>query len=141
MVDEEAIRLPLLLAVLPQGGGDGLALLPGVDEHQALLPPGVLKDIGQAGVGVLRGLVRGRVQRLHGLQLRAAGGGLHILDVKMLHAQPPFVPGGLDPGDEGLPPGAHGKEFPAFFRVADGGGQADAPGIHPGQAAEPLDQA
>ena len=57
VVDEKAVGLVVGLAVLAQGGGDGLALLPGVDEDQALLPPGVLEDIAHARVGQRRGLV------------------------------------------------------------------------------------
>ena len=44
-MNEKAVRLVFDLAVLPERGGDGFALLAGVDEDQTLLSAGVLENI------------------------------------------------------------------------------------------------
>ncbi len=140
-MDKKAVRLTAALAVLPQGGGDRLALLPGVDEEQALFAPRVFKNISQPRVRVVRSLVGFFLQHRQGLDIRPVPGGLDILHIEMLHAQPPFDALGLDPGDDRLPPGAQGEELPRPLRVAHGGGQADAPGVDPRQTAQTLNKA
>ena len=141
MVDEEPIRLVIHLAVLPQGGGDGFALLPGVDEEQTLLPPGVLVDVPQPRVGVLGGGVGLFLQHLQSLRDVLPFRGLDILHEEMLHAQPPGAARSLDFGNEGLPPGAQSQKGPGALRVAYRGAEANPPGVHPRQTAQPLDEA
>ena len=134
MVDEEPVGLVEPVAVATEGGGDGFAFLPGIDEHQALFSPGVLEDIADTGIGVFRGIVGLLFQHGQGLNVCPVLSGLDILDIEMLHAQPPFHPLGFDFGDDGFPPGAHGKKGTGALRVADGGGQADSAGIDPGKS-------
>ena len=140
MVDEEPVGLMEPVAVPPEGGGDRLTFLPGIDEDQTLFPPGVLEDIADAGIGVFRGVVGLFLQHLQGFDVRPVLSGLDILDIKMLHAEPPFHPFGFDFWDAGFPPGAHGKKGAGALRVADGGGQADSSGVDPGKSGKPLDK-
>ena len=141
VVDQEPVRLVHAFAVLPQGGGNGLAFLPGVDEDQAFLPPGMLKNVTDAGIRVFRGLVGFLFQHRQGLDVGPVLGGLGVFDIEMLHAQPPAAPLGLDLRDDGPASGAQGQKFPGLFRIADGGGQPDAAGVDPGQPGQPLDEA
>ena len=101
MVNEKPIRLTVLFAILAQRGGHGFAFLPGIDEHQALFPPGMFKNIPQPRVGILGCLVGGIVQRLQRFNVGALCPGLHILYIKMLHAQPPAALFRRHSGDEG----------------------------------------
>ena len=140
MVDQEAVPLLLFLAVLPQSSGDCLAFLPGVHEYQTFLPPGVLKDISKTGVGVLGSHIRLFFQHRKSLLDLLTFGGLDVLHIEMLHAQPPLGTFGIHMGDQCFPSCAHGKEFSRCFRIADGGGQSDPPGVYTSQSAQPFDQ-
>ena len=137
-MDEETVGFVVQLAVMAQRGGHHLAFFPGIDENQTLFTPGMLEDIPDAGVCIGRGVVGfffqhgQRVRNL--LILRSLG----VLDVEMLHAQPPFAALGIDFRDDGLPPRAQGQKFAGSLRVADGGGQSDAPGIDPRNPGQPL---
>ena len=100
----------------------------------------MLKDVAQTRVSVFGRFVGSFFQNGQGLDIRPVLGGLDVFHIEMLHAQPPAASLGFHLGNNGLSPGAQGQKFPAFFRVADGGGQADAPGIDPSQPAQPLNQ-
>ena len=52
VVDEEAVGLAVVLAVGAQHRADVLGLLARVSEDEALLAPGVVKDVGAAWIGV-----------------------------------------------------------------------------------------
>ena len=66
MMDEEAVWLPVELAVRAQRGADLLGLLAGIGEDQALAPARVLENVAHAGVGVGgRHVSRGLVRRGH----------------------------------------------------------------------------
>ena len=134
MVDEEPVGLVEPLTVAPEGGGDGLAFLPGIDEYQALLSPGMLEDIADAGIGVFRGIVGLLFQHGQRFNVCPVLPGLDILYEEVLHTQPPFHPLGFDFGDDGFPSGAHGKKGTGALRVTNGGGQADSAGIDPGKS-------
>ena len=55
MVDEEAVRLAVDLAVAPEGGGDLLGLLARIGEDEALATARVLEDVPDGGVGAVGG--------------------------------------------------------------------------------------
>ena len=57
-------------------------------------------------------------------------GGLRSLDVEVFHRQPPADAPAFDPGNHGGPAGSGGEKLSGAFRVADGGGEADAPRLH-----------
>ena len=141
MVNEKAIRLVFDLAVLPERGGDGFALLAGVDEDQALLSAGVLKNIPHAGVCIVRSRVGFRGEFRQRLCRRIVLGSLPILHIEMFHRQPPANALGLDTGNYRSSAGAGGEEFSGSFQIANGGRKSDAAGIDTSHAAEPFDQA
>ena len=70
-MDEEPVGLAVVLAVGAQDRADVLRLLARVGEDEALLAPGVLKDVGAAGVGVRGGGVGRRLRRGPGADLHA----------------------------------------------------------------------
>ena len=140
MVDKETVRLMAGLAVLPEGGGDCFALLTGVDKNQTLFVPCVLENVADAGVGVFRCSVCLFRQCRRRWRVRFLGGSLFAVDEKVLHGQPPAHAFCLNLGGGGAPAGAEGEKCAHTFRVADGGGQTDAPWIDVRHAGEPLNQ-
>ena len=101
----------------------------------------MLEDIPNAGVCVGGGVVGfffQHGQRVGNLLVLC---GLGVLDVEMLHAQPPFAALGVDFRDDGLPPRPQRQEFAGSLRVTDGGGQSDTPGIDSRNPGQPLDEA
>ena len=141
MVNEKAIRLVLDLAVLPERGGDGFALLAGVDEDQTLFPAGVLENIPHAGIRIVRSRVGFWGKLRQSLCRRVVLGSLPILHIEMFHRQPPANALGLDTGNHRSSAGAGGEEFAGGFQIANGGRKPDAAGIDTSHAAEPFDQA
>ena len=138
MVDEKTVGFMVQLAVMAQCGRHHFAFFPGIDENQALFAPGMLEDIPNAGVCVGGGVVGFFFQ--HG---QRAGNllilrGLRVLDVEMLHAQPPLAALGVDFGNDGFPPRPQRQEFAGSLRVTDGGGQSDTPGIDSRNSGQPL---
>ena len=139
-MNEKPVRLAVPLTVAPESGGDGFTFLPGVHKHQTFFAPGVLKDIADARIRVFRGVVGFFVQYLHCGNIRPIFGGLHVLHVKMLHAEPPFDAFGINFWDICFSSGAGGKKRAGTLRVADGGGEADPPGIYPRQPGQPFNE-
>ena len=138
VMDEETVGFVVQLAVMAQRGGHHLAFFPGIDENQTLFPPGMLENIPDAGVGVGGGVVGFFFQHGQGVGNLLVLCGLGVLDVEMLHAQPPLAALGVDFGNDGFPPRAQGQKFAGSLRVADGCGQSDAPGIDPRNPGQPL---
>ena len=89
MVDEEAVRLMVQLAVMPQLIGHGLAFFPRVDEDQTFLSTRMLEDIGQAGIGGLRGLVGRLFPQVGGRGYLPASSGLLVFHIEVFHGQLP----------------------------------------------------
>ena len=138
VMDEETVGFVIQLAVMAQRGGHHLAFFPGIDENQTLFAPGMLEDIPNAGVCVGGGVVGFFFQHRQCAGNLLVLCGLGVLDVEMLHAQPPLAALGIDFRDDGLPPRAQGQKFAGSLRVADGCGQSDAPGIDPRNPGQPL---
>ena len=141
VVDEEAVGLVVYFAVLAQALADGLALLPGVGEDEALLAPGVLEDVANArvrrfGCGV-GGLLQDGERLDDGLALVGLGVGVE----EVLHGEAPDLPAALALGDDGGPAAARRQKAPGGLGVADGGGEAHPPGMAPRRLAEALDEA
>ena len=141
MVDEKAVGFVVQLAVMAQCGRHHFAFFPGIDENQTLFAPGMLEDIPNAGVCVGRGVVGFFFQHRQCAGNLLILRGLSVLDVEMLHAQPPFAALGVDFRDDGLPPRPQRQEFAGSLRVTDGGRQSDTPGIDSRNSGQPLDEA
>ena len=141
MVNEKAVRLVHTLTVAPEGGGHRFALFPGIYENKAFFALGMLIDIAEGRVGVFRGFgglfLRHREKILNVLSF----GGLEILDIEMLHAQPPAAAFGFDFGNDRISARSQGKETACSLRVAHSGRKPDAPGIDTGHPGKPLDEA
>ena len=121
MVNKKSVPFILQLAVLPQGSGNGLALLPGVDKDQTFFAPGMFVDIPDTGVSVLRCFRGLFLQNGKGIRYIFSLSSLHVFHIEVLHTQTPFVSLSFDLGDDGLPPGSHGEKFSGSLRVANGG--------------------
>ena len=96
----------LNIAVLPKGGGDSLAFFSRIDKHKAFLSTGVLIDISNARICIFGGLGSLFFQDRKGILDILTLGGLNVLYIEVLHAQPPFASLDFDFGDYGFPPGA-----------------------------------
>ena len=70
-----------------------------------------------------------------------AFGGLRARDVEVLHRESPHPAWLLEARDDAAAPRAAGEKGSGALRIADGGGKADAPGVHARHAREPLDKA
>ena len=68
----------------------------------------MLENIPDAWVGVGRGFVGFFFQNGQGVGNLLVFCGLGVLDVEMLHAQPPLAALGVDFGNDGFPPRAQG---------------------------------
>ena len=141
MVNEKTVPLMLQLAIPPQGSGDGLTFLPGVNEYQTLLAPGMLVDIANTGVcipGCFRSPFLQNGKRVLDILPLSS---LDILYIEVFHTQTPLAALGLDLRNDCSAAGAQGQEFSGTFRIADGGRQTDAPGIDTGHTAEAFNEA
>ena len=141
MVDEEAVGLVVDLTVLPQLLADGLALLPGIGEHQALPAPGVFEDIADARIGGLGCGIGGLLHRrgIHRDEFPFVS--LRRGVVKVFHGKPPDLFAAVKLRNDCAPAAARCQKLSRQLGVADGGGEADAPRVAARQLTKPLDQA
>ena len=112
-----------------------------IGKDQAFFVPGMLEDIGQAGIGGLR---RGIGRRF---RLQRPGRdlfpfiGLREGLVEMLHAEPPDLLRAFEARDHGLSPAAGRQKTSRLLRIAYRRRKADPPRIAARQPAQTLDKA
>ena len=93
MVDEENVGIPPTVGDLPEGGGEVFGGLAGVGENQRFFVPHAVVHIlvarikGSQGRGILPGSILACLQETG------------VLDVEMLHPQPPAKLFGGEGGD------------------------------------------
>ena len=145
VVDEEAVGLVGGLTILAECGGDGLALLARVGEHEALVASGVVEDVAQRRIGksqgILFGSLGGKFLRLLGLTAASRVVMVGLDGEEMLHGQPPFCPSRLHAGNDRAAMGSGGEIAGHHIWLANGGRQTDTARIDTCCAAETLDEA
>ena len=141
MVDQEAVRLMVGLAILPQALANRLAFLAGIGEDQALLPPRMLKNIAHPWISGLRsgvcGVLRNRCFRHGPLPFIGLRRGVE----EMLHGKTPDLAAAVKPGDHRAAAAARSEKTPGGLRIANGSGKADPAGTAAGRPAQPLNEA
>ena len=141
VMDEKALRLVIVLAVLPQVLAYRFAFLAGVGEDKTLFPPGMLENVAHTGIRLIRcGICRRFFRRCFHCD-RSSFVGLRIRIEKMLHRKPPDLFARIKSGDNSRSPAAGCQKFARRLRISYGCGQTDPSGIASGQSAHALDQA
>ena len=141
VVYQKSVALLLRLAVLPQGGGDSLALFARVDENKALFAARVLENVADTGVSGVGSAVGDVIKLGQGVGYGFAVGSLRALNVKMLHRKPPLSAFILDLRDDRAPARARREKFASLLRVADSRRKPYPPRVYACHSRKPLDKA